>query len=137
MQRISHTSRITSSTLSNSLSLRRQGSNSRPGSSGRQYNAAAEGGASSSLRLDSSEPPNDVNPAVAEALHKVAEALAVAEETAQKVDTLPSARLPTIVRYSSSSFFLFIYSLVFASTISLYSSKSVFLLYYKLKLFFS
>jgi uncharacterized protein (TIGR00297 family) len=49
------------------------------------------------MLVDSSEPsPNNVNPAVAEALNKVAEAMAVAEETAQKVDKLPSARVPTI-----------------------------------------
>ena len=49
------------------------------------------------MRLDSPDPSSDVNPAVAEALSKVAEAMAVAEETAKKVDTLPSARLPTVV----------------------------------------
>jgi len=113
MQRIGHTARIKSSKASNSFSLRRQGSNfsssssgSRPGSAGRQYNTATDGGTSSSMRVDSSEPPDEVNPAVSEALNKVAEALAVAEETAQKVDTLPSARLPTIVRYLVN--FLFI-----------------------------
>jgi hypothetical protein len=50
-------------------------------------------------RLDTSEDlnPADLNPAVAEALEKVAAAMAVAEETAAKLDTLPSARLPTVV----------------------------------------
>lgn len=106
MQRLPHTTRITSSIPSNSLSLRRQGSNfpsgngSRPGSANRQCNSTADGGASSSMRLDSSDPSNiEVNPAVAEALNKVAEAMAVAEETAQKVETLPSARLPTVVSF--------------------------------------
>ena len=64
-------------------------------------NTAADGASS---RLDTPE-PNAVNPAVAEALEKVAEAMAVAEETAQKVDTLPSARIPTMV--SQSFFFNF------------------------------
>jgi hypothetical protein len=108
MQRVTHTTRIGSNRPPSPLSLRRQGSNlssgsgSRPGSASHHCSTAAAdgGGASSSMRLESSEqPPNEVNPAVAEALNKVAEAMAVAEETAQKVDKLPSARLPTIVRF--------------------------------------
>lgn len=112
MKRLPHTKRITTSIPSNSVSLRRQGSNfssgsgSRPSSAGRQQcNSIAEGGASSSMRLDSPDPSSDVNPAVAEALSKVAEAMAVAEETAKKVETLPSARLPTIVSFNSYLFF--------------------------------
>lgn len=53
--------------------------------------SAADGTAG---RLDTSD---GINPAVAEALEKVAEAMAVAEETAAKVETLPSARLPSAV----------------------------------------
>lgn len=66
--------------------------------------SAAEGASS---QLETSD-PNAVNPAVAEALEKVAEALAVAEETAQKVDTLPSARLPTMVSLDSINFLAFL-----------------------------
>ena len=44
---------------------------------------------------ESQSPPPPLNPEVAEALAKVAEAIAVAEETAQRIEQLPSARLPT------------------------------------------
>lgn len=40
--------------------------------------------------------PPSINPAVAEALEKVAEAMLTAEETVQRVHTLPSARLPNM-----------------------------------------
>ena len=79
------------SNLSNSGS---GGAYPRPSTNLHNSSSSAAEGAS----LDASSPP-ELNPAVVEALEKVAEAMAVAEETAKKVELLPSAKEPSTVSF--------------------------------------